>query len=237
MQTHKQIWQWNNAEMCKNETFHIHVKGEHGYSPKYPEHVFSVIGLNLCRHGHNHKMRQITKCDGKDSWIVAICDCHILCRFKMQLLRFMSVVQEGILLSTGNMYTSTSDTINKVSFVNRLWDLKLIYIHTIDITVKLRQNGQKWNFSYSCQKWTWVLSQVPRTRFQCYWTKFVPSRPWSQNATNQKMRRQGFLNCRNLWLSHFVTVQNATYQIHVRSARVYTPQCRKHVHIDVGVYQ
>ena len=116
--------------MGKNETFHIHVKSEHGYSPKYPEHVFSVIGLNLCRHGHNHKMRQITKCDGKDSWIVAICDCHILCRFKMQLLRFMSVVQEGILLSTGNMNTSTSDTINKVSFVNRLWDLKLIYIHT-----------------------------------------------------------------------------------------------------------
>ena len=90
--------------MGKNETFHIHVKSEHGYSPKYPEHVFSVIGLSLCRHGHDHKMRQITKCDGKDSWIVAICDCRILWRFKMQLLRFMSVVQEGILLSTGNMY-------------------------------------------------------------------------------------------------------------------------------------
>ena len=115
--------------MGKNETFHIHVKSEPGYSPKYPEHVFSVIGLNLCRHGHDHKMRQITKCDGKDSWIVAICDCRILWRFKMQLLRLMSVLQEGILLSTGNMYTSTSDTINKVSFVNRLWDLKLIYIH------------------------------------------------------------------------------------------------------------
>ena len=116
--------------MGKNETFHIHVKSEHGYSPKYPEHVFSVIGLSVCRHGHDHKMRQITKCDGKDSWIVAICDCRILWRFKTQLLRFMSVVQEGILLSTGNMYTSTSDTINKASFVNRLWALKLIYIHT-----------------------------------------------------------------------------------------------------------
>ena len=57
-------------------------------------------------------MWQITKCDGKDSWIVAICDCRILWRFKMQLLRFMSVMQEGILLSAGNMYTSTSDTIN-----------------------------------------------------------------------------------------------------------------------------
>ena len=53
--------------MGKNETFHIHVKSEHGDSPKYLEHVFSVIGLSLCRHGHDHKMRQITKCDGKDS--------------------------------------------------------------------------------------------------------------------------------------------------------------------------
>ena len=53
--------------MGKNETFHIHVKSEYGYSPKYPEHVFSVIGLSLCRHGHDHKMQQITKCDGKDS--------------------------------------------------------------------------------------------------------------------------------------------------------------------------
>ena len=121
--THNQILQWNNAEMGKNETFHIHVKSEHGCSPKYPEHVFSVIGLSLCRHGHDHKIRQITKCDGKDSWIVAICDCRILWRFKIQLLRFMSVLQEGILLSAGHMYKSTSDTINKVSFVNRLWAL------------------------------------------------------------------------------------------------------------------
>ena len=109
--------------MGKNETFHIDVKSEPGFSPKYPEHVFSFIGLSVCRQGYDHKMRQITKCNGKDSWIVAFCDGRILWRFKMQLLRFMSVVQEGILLSTGNMYTSTSDTINKVSFVNRLWAL------------------------------------------------------------------------------------------------------------------
>ena len=30
----------------------------------------------------------------------------------------------------------------------------------------------------------------------------MPSRPWSQIATNHKLRRQGFLNCRNLWLWH-----------------------------------
>ena len=73
--------------------------------------------------------------------------------------------------------------------------------------------SKKCNFSYWCQKWTWVLSQVPRTRFQCYLTQFVPSRPWSQIATNHKLRRQGFLNCRNLWLSQFVSVQNTTSQI------------------------
>ena len=78
IQSHEQIQQWNNAKMGKNATFHIRVKTEHGYSPKYPRHVFSVIGLSLRRHGHDHKMRQITKYDGKDSWIVAICDCRIL---------------------------------------------------------------------------------------------------------------------------------------------------------------
>ena len=53
----------------------------------------------------------------------------------------------------------------------------------------------------------------PRTHFQCYLTQFVPSRPWSQIATNHKLRRQGFQNCRNLWMSQFVTVQNTTAQI------------------------
>ena len=43
-------------------------------------------------------------------------------------------------------------------------------------------------------------------------------------------------------LSQFVTVafcdsSNCTSQIHVRSARGYTPQYRKHIHIDVGHYQ
>ena len=39
-------------------------------------------------------------------------------------------------------------------------------IHRNRYTIKkTHQNGQNCNFSYSCQKWTWVLSQVPRTRF------------------------------------------------------------------------
>ena len=68
--THKHIYQWNSTKMGKNTTFHIHVKSEPGYSPKYQEHVFSVIGLCLCGHGIDHKLRQITNCDGS----VAICD-------------------------------------------------------------------------------------------------------------------------------------------------------------------
>ena len=119
MHTHKQIDQWNNTKMGKNTTFHINVKREHGYSPKYPEHVFSVIGLSLCRHGFDHKLRQITKCDGS----VTICDCRNLWRFKIQLFRLMSIVPEGKLLRAENMFTSTSDPIKKVSFVHRLWAL------------------------------------------------------------------------------------------------------------------
>ena len=71
--THKQIYHWNNTKMGKYTTFHIHVKSESGYSPKYPEHIFSVIGLSLCRHGLD--------------------------------LRFISIVLEGILLSTENTFT------------------------------------------------------------------------------------------------------------------------------------
>ena len=70
MHTHKQINQWNNTKMSKNTTFHSNVKSEPGGSPKYPEYVFSGIGLSLCRQGFDHKLRQITNCDGS----VAICD-------------------------------------------------------------------------------------------------------------------------------------------------------------------
>ena len=47
MHTHQQIYQWNITKLGKNTTFHIHVNSEPGYSPKYPEHVFSVIGINM----------------------------------------------------------------------------------------------------------------------------------------------------------------------------------------------
>ena len=60
--------------MGKNVSFHIHVKSEPGYSPKYTEHVFSVVGLSLRRQGFDHKLRQLTNCDGS----VAISDCRNL---------------------------------------------------------------------------------------------------------------------------------------------------------------
>ena len=102
-----------------------------------------------------------------------------------------------------------------------------------DITVKQLQNGQKWNVSYSCQKWTWVLCQAPITRLQCYLSQNAMSRPWSQIATNHKLWRY----CRNLWLSQFVTVHNATFQNDVNCAIRYTSKCRKDVHINSGPYQ
>ena len=80
----------NNTEMGQNSISQIPVKSDHGYSPKYAEHIFNVIWLSLCRHGLDHKLRQITNCDGRYSWIVAICDCRNLWRFKTQLLRFHS---------------------------------------------------------------------------------------------------------------------------------------------------
>ena len=43
--------------------------------------------------------------------------------------------------------------------------------------------------------WTWVLSQVPRIRFQCYWNQYATLRPWSHIATNHKLRHYH----RNLW--------------------------------------
>ena len=36
-------------------------------SPKYTEHVFSVIGVIMPRHGFDHKLLQITNCDGRNS--------------------------------------------------------------------------------------------------------------------------------------------------------------------------
>ena len=119
MHTHQQIYQWNNTKMGRNATFHIHVKSEDGYFPKYPEHVIIVIGVNMPRQGLDHKLRQITNCDD----CVAICDCRNLWRLKMQFFRLMSIVPEGILLRAEKMFTSTSDPIKKVSFVQWLWAL------------------------------------------------------------------------------------------------------------------
>ena len=57
----------NHTEMGQNSTFQILIKSEHGYSPKYAEHIFNGIGLNMPRQGLGHKLGQISNCDGKDS--------------------------------------------------------------------------------------------------------------------------------------------------------------------------
>ena len=130
----------NNTEMGQNSISQIPVKSDHGYSPKYAEHIFNVIWLSLCRHGLDHKLRQITNCDGKDSWIVAICDCRNLWRLKKTTAQIDFIVTEGVLLSAENMFTSKLDPFKKVSWVHRLWALYLINIHiniyTSEITPK-----------------------------------------------------------------------------------------------------
>ena len=55
--TQKHIYQWNNTKMGKNAIFHIHVKSERGYSPKYPEH-FLVLLDSVCA-----VTAMITKCE------------------------------------------------------------------------------------------------------------------------------------------------------------------------------
>ena len=102
----------NNTEMGQNTTSQIPVKSEHENSA---ELIFNVIGLNLPRYGLGHKLRQITNCDGRDSWFVAICDCCNLWRFKTQLLTLMSIVPDGLHLSTENTFTYTSDNFKKVT--------------------------------------------------------------------------------------------------------------------------
>ena len=77
-----------------------------------------------------------------------------------------------------------------------------------------------------------TLPNIQNT-FSVLLNQYATSRPWSQIATNHKLRWW----CRNLWLSQFVTVQNTTFQIDVNCARRYTPKCRKDVHINIGPYQ
>ena len=136
-----------NTKLGKNATFYIHVKSEPGYSPKHPGHVFSVIGFNMPCHGLDHKLQQITICEGRDSRIVAICDRRNSWRFKIQLFRLMSIEPEGILLIAENKFTSTPNLIKKDSWVHWLWAKKLIYLltnrYTSEVTPK--QKGVNWS--------------------------------------------------------------------------------------------
>ena len=65
----------------------------------------------------------------------------------------------------------------------------------------------------------------------------MPSRPWSQIATNHKLQRQGFPE-----LSQFLTVaicdgSKHNFSDRLHSNRGYSPKCRKHVYIKIGPFQ
>ena len=106
--THKHIYQWNNTKMGKNAIVHIHVKIEPGYSPKYPEHVFSVIVTN-------HKLRRQGFLNCRNLWLSQF----VTVQNTTSQIDF--IINEGILLRAENMFTSTSDPFKKVSCVHRLW--------------------------------------------------------------------------------------------------------------------
>ena len=185
--------------MGRKATFQIHVKNEHSTLPS-TQNTFSVL-LDSIR----HVSTLITNCDKSQiataripelSQFVtlAICDGseYNFSGWCQKYPRVYSQVQKTCHINIGPFQGDFLGT--------SIMDIWLIYIKTRR-PVKYHQNGQKCKFSYSCQKWTCGISQVHRTCFQCYWTQFVPSRPWSQIAPNHKLRRQGFLICRILWLS------------------------------------
>ena len=60
--------------MGQNSISQIPVKSDHGYSPKYAEHIFNVICFSLCRHGLDHKLRQFRNPCRRNLWFVAICE-------------------------------------------------------------------------------------------------------------------------------------------------------------------
>ena len=119
------MYQWNNTRIGKNVSFYIHVKSEHRYSPKYTEHVFSVFGLSLRRHGFDHKLRQITNCNGS----VAMCDCPNLWRFKTQFHRLMSIVPGAVLPSSEKQVHIDSRPF-QVSFLGTSYRVIITDIHT-----------------------------------------------------------------------------------------------------------
>ena len=161
--------------MGTNATFHIHVKSEQGYSLKYPKHI-SVLLESIC-----HITALITNCDSSQIATTGIPD----------LSQFVTVAicdgskhnfsdRKRVHVHIGQFQEGVPTT----SFMELITD-----IHTNRYTIEKTPKWAKMQLSYPCQNRTWVFSQVPRTRFQCYWSQYATSRSWSQIATNHKLRR------------------------------------------------
>ena len=161
------------------QLFQIDVNIEHGYSPEYPEQVFNVIRPNLCRHGLDHKLQQITNATARLPELsqfvtVFICDGskhNFSDRFHSNpgyTRKYRKHVRIDIRSFQGFLGISIIGIINDK--------------HTNTYTIEKNQNGQKCNFLFSCQNWTWVLSQIPR-KSVCHITALITNCDKPQIAT------------------------------------------------------
>ena len=129
------------------------------------------------------KLRQITNCDGRNCWLVAICDgskynfsdwCH-LCQ------RVYSQVQKTCL----HQHRTLSDRFFCTSIMDFITD-----IHTHRYTSEITPKWAKMQLFILMSKVN--MGTLPATQSTCYWRQYATSRPLSQIATNHKLRRQGF---------------------------------------------
>ena len=223
----------NHTEMGQNSISQIPVKSEHGYSPKYAEHVFSVIGLSLCCHGHDHKMRQITNCDGS----VAICDCRNFWRFKTQLLRLISIVTEGIAPKFRKHIHIKIGPVQEGFLCTTIISF-MTYMHT-------HKQINQWNNTKMGKNKLFIfmskmnLGTLPST--QNTFSVLLDS-VYAVMALITNCDKSQIATARIPGLSQFVTVAICDGSKHNFSDRFhgnrgYTPKCRKHIHNNIGPFQ
>ena len=135
------------------------------------------------------------------------------------------------------MYTSASDTINKVAFVNGVWAIQLIYIHTNRYNSDITPKWPKMKLFIFMSKVN--LGTLPSTQNTfsvlldpiCAVTAMITKCKKSQNATARIPELSQFV------IVAFCDGSKHNFSDRFHSNRGYTPQCRKHVHINIGPFQ
>ena len=122
--------------------------------------LVSVIAIHLPRHDLNHKLRQITNCDGRVSSCVAICDCRNLWRFKAQRLRLMSIVPVPNFFIRTIWYT---DIIHDAFLARFAWNLRINL--SFNIVVKINSDTTVPQHKYSEFTASEAAGEAPILRF------------------------------------------------------------------------